>query len=283
MKQELTAAVLILALVCLMPFVGSAQEQNVQSSNIQEENSEETASFSITGAQNEETENVRAIVEEMFNYMRGKASYSVVDMTIHRADWQRVMTIEAWTKGLSESIFVIIAPPKDNGNGTLKKSREMWIYNPKVNRIIKLPPSMMSQAWMGSDFSNNDLAKSDSLITDYEHTLERTDTQDGKKVYFVKSIPKPGAPVVWGMQRLQIREDGVLLREEFYDEDLKLVKYMTTSDIRMVSDRLYPMVWRMQKVDAEGEYTQLDYKKLEFRDDIPDNLFTLSNLRTPRQ
>lgn len=231
----------------------------------------------------EDIEDVRALVEEMFDHLRGKASYAVVDMTIHRADWERVMTIEAWTKGISDSIFVITAPPKDDGNGTLKKGREMWMYNPKVNRVIKLPPSMMSQAWMGSDFSNNDIAKSDSLLNDYTHELEGTETHDGKTVYLVTSTPKPGAPVVWGLQKLKIREDGVLLSEEFFDEDLELVKAMTTTDIRMIGDRMYPMVWRMQKADAVGEYTQLDYHELEFKQDLADNLFTLSNLRTQRK
>ena len=197
--------------------------------------------------------------------------------------WERVMTINAWTKGQKDSLFFIIAPPKDDGNGTLKKGREMWMYNPKVNRVIKLPPSMMSQAWMGSDFSNNDLAKSDSMINDYTHTIVGTEIHEGKKVYVMKSIPKPEAPVVWGMQRLKIREDHILLSQEFFDEDLKLVKAMTTLEIRMLGGKLFPKVWKMQKADTKDEYTQLSYKKLTFEQDLPDNLFTLSNLRNPRR
>ena len=230
-----------------------------------------------------EFEDIEALVKEMFDYWRGKASYSTVDMTIHRTDWERTMTIEAWTRGETESLFVIIAPPKDNGNGTLKRGREMWMFNPKVNRTIKLPPSMMSQGWMGSDFSNNDIAKSDSLISDYVHTLEGTELHDNKKVYVVKSIPKPAAPVVWGMLKLKIREDSILLSEEYYDEDLELVKSMVASDIRMMGDRLFPKIWRMQKADAVDEYTELSYRELEFKDELPGNLFTLSNLKTPRR
>lgn len=225
----------------------------------------------------------QAIVDACFRHMRGKASISTVDMTIHRPDWERTMTIDAWTKGESESIFLITAPPKDSGNGTLKKGREMWIYNPKVNRVIKLPPSMMSQSWMGSDLSNNDIAKSDSLITDYEHTIEDSEVVDGHTIYTVKSMPKPAAPVVWGMLRLKIRDDGIMLSEEFFDEDLESVKIMTTLEIRMVGDRLYPMLWRMRNSDTEDRYTELDYKELEFLDDLPDDLFSLTNLRTQRR
>ena len=220
---------------------------------------------------------VRAAVE----YYRGKASVARVAMTIHRPDWERTLTIKAWTQGTQDSLFYIVAPPKDKGNGTLKKGSEMWTYNPKVNRVIKLPPSMMSQAWMGSDFSNNDLAKSDSILEDYTHSLEGTDTHDGKKVYIIKAMPKPAAPVVWGMQKLRIREDFILLQETFYDEAMQPVKIMTGSDIQMLGGKLFPKAWKMHKAGATEEFTRLDYLELEFKSDLPDRLFTLSALRNP--
>ena len=228
-------------------------------------------------------QDARTMVKEGFNYMRGKSSFSVVDMTIHRPNWERKMTIEAWTKGLKNSLFRIIAPARDKDNGTLKRGREMWMYNPKINRVIKLPPSMMSQAWMGSDFSNNDLSKTDSLIDEYIHTITGTRTHDGKKVYLIKSIPKPDAPVVWGMQKLKIREDHVFLSQEFYDEDFKLVKAMTTFKIQMLGGKMFPRVWRMQKAEATDEYTELNYKELSFKKNLKDSLFTISNLKNPRR
>jgi len=228
-------------------------------------------------------EDGRAIVQASFDYWRGKTSVASVDMTIHRPDWQRVMTMKAWTKGELDSLVVITAPAKDRGNGTLKRRQEMWTFNPKVNRVIKLPPSMMSQSWMGSDFSNNDLAKSDSLLNDYTHRIIGTESHEGKKVYVVESTPKPGAPVIWGMQKLRIREDHIFLTQEFYDEDLKPVKIMTARQIEMHGGRLFPTVWKMRKADSKDEYTQLVYRDLVFDKDLPDSLFTLSALKnSPR-
>ena len=224
-------------------------------------------------------EDVMALVKEAVDYYRGKASTATVDMTIHRPEWERTMTIKSWTKGQKDSLFFISAPPKDEGNGTLKKGREMWTYNPKVNRVIKLPPSMMSQSWMGSDFSNNDLAKSDSILEDYDHSLESVDKSDGMKLYIIKSMPKPTAPVVWGMQKLFVREDTILLRQEFYDEDLQLVKTMVGSELRLFGDKLFPGKWRMQKTDTQDEYTALNYLDLKFVDSLPDKMFTLSALK----
>ena len=228
-------------------------------------------------------QDAQSIIEASFNYMRGNASIATVQMIIHRPDWERNMTIKVWTKGQKESLFRIIAPPKDNGNGTLKKGREMWIYNPKINRVIKLPPSMMSQSWMGSDFSNNDLSKTDSILSDYTHTLTGTDNTDGKKVYIIKSIPKPEAPVVWGMQILKIREDNIILSQEFFDEDFKPVKIMTGFQIQMLAGKLFPKVWRMQKTDAKDKYTELVYNELSFKEKLDKSIFTVSNLRNPRR
>ncbi len=228
-------------------------------------------------------DNAQAVVEASFNYYRGETSMGTMDMTVHRPDWERVFTIKAWTRGEDQSLFRILAPPKDRGNGTLKKGREMWMYNPKVNRVIKVPPSMMSQAWMGSDFSNNDLAKSDSLIRDFDHEIVGTETHEGMKVYIIESRPKPRAPVVWGMLRLKIREDHIFLEEVFFDEDLKPVKTMSSSEIRMMGGKLFPAVWKMQKEDEEDEYTLLEYKDVVFDVEIPDHTFTLSALKTPER
>ena len=230
-----------------------------------------------------DTPDAAAIIEASFNHYRGKASVSDVEMVIHRPSWERTMRMSAWTKGTDRSLIRITAPAKDEGNGTLKKGPEMWTFNPKVNRVIKLPPALMSQAWMGSDFSNNDLAKSDSILNDYTHTLMRTETRGGHTVYVIKSMPKPAAPVVWGMQILEIRDDDVLLSEEFFDEDLVSVKIMTTREIQMMGGRLFPKVWQMQETDKQDQYTLLRYHALEFKDDLPDRLFTLNALKTQQR
>lgn len=228
-------------------------------------------------------QDAQSLVKAGFDYWRGKSSTFLVDMKIHRPDWERVVTMKGWTQGEKDSLITIVAPAKDKGNGTLKKGREMWLFNPKVNRVMKLPPSMMAQSWMGSDFSNDDLAKTDSILHDYTHTITGTEIHEGKKVYIIQSMPKPGAPVVWGMQKLKIREDNIFLSEEFYDEDLKPVKVMTGYDIRMLGGKLFPKKWKMETVDETDTYTELDYKELSFTKDLPDSIFTLSNLKKPRR
>jgi hypothetical protein len=138
----------------------------------------------------------------------------------------------------------------------------------------------MAPSWMGSDFSNNDLATSDSILNDYTHTLAGTETHEGHTVYVIESMPKPAAPVVWGKQVLKIRDDDILLSETFFDEDLEPVKRMTAREIQMMGGRLFPRIWQMQAVDKEGEYTLLRYHALSFMDDLPERIFTINALKT---
>lgn len=218
------------------------------------------------------------IIKKAFDHMRGETSTAVVEMTIHRSSWERQMTIKGWTKGQSDALFFIESPPKDAGNGTLKLGPEMWTYNPKINRVIKLPPSMMSQSWMGSDFSNNDLAKSDSILTDYTHSLINKERRENWLVYTVRSVPRPDAPVIWGKQESDIREDGIMLRQAFFDEDGIKVKEMITKEIGYLGGRLFPKEWIMRKADEENSHTKIIYKSLEFDTQLSDDLFKLSSL-----
>lgn len=113
--------------------------------------------------------------------------------------------------------------------------------------------------------------------------LDGQEVHEGKKVYLIKSVPKPGAPVVWGMQRLKIRKDGLMLQETFYDEEMQPVKKLSLSQIRDFDGKLYPKVWKMEKADAPQEYTLVEYQNLEFEISLPSQYFTLSNLRHPRR
>jgi outer membrane lipoprotein-sorting protein len=228
----------------------------------------------------QEPPDASAIIEASFNHYRGKASEAEVEMIIHRPTWERSMRMVGWTKGTDKSLIRITAPAKDEGNGTLKKGYEMWTYNPKVNRVIKLPPALMSQSWMGSDFSNNDLAKSDSIIKDYNHSLIGTETHEGHTVYVIKSMPKPAAPVVWGMQILKVRDDDVLLSQEYFDEEMLSVKLMTADQIQPMGGRLFPKIWKMHETDRPDEYTLLNYHSVAFLEDLPESTFTINALKT---
>ena len=224
-----------------------------------------------------------ALVRKSFNHYRGLASYAKMRMTIHRPEWVRTQALEGWTRGEEDSVIVITEPARDKGNGTLKRGNQMWTFNPRVNRVIKLPPSLMGQSWMGSDFTNHDLAKTDSVVVDYTHALEATETRDGHTVYRIKLTPKPGAPVVWGFEIILLRDDDIMLEEQFYDQDGQLVKTLIASDIQLLGDRLLPRVITMTQAADAQRFTRMEYDLLEFRDTLPDRLFSEAFLRNPQE
>jgi outer membrane lipoprotein-sorting protein len=203
-------------------------------------------------------------------------------MTIHRPDWERIMSMRSWSRGDKLSLVRVTEPKKDAGNGTLLNDNNMWTYTPKINRIIKVPSSMMSQGWMGSDFSNRDISKSTDIIDEYEHELTATGEDDGHVVYTITSIPHEDAAVVWGKEVLLVRDDYVLIRQEFWDQDDILVKTMQAGDIVEMGGRPVARTLRMSEVDTPEEWTEMVVNEIEFDVDLPANIFTLSNLRNPR-
>ena len=224
-----------------------------------------------------------AIIKAAIDHERDISSYSLITMTIHRPDWERSMTMRSWTKGMKKSLVRVVEPKKDEGSANLLLGESMWSYTPKINRVIKLPSSMMNQSWMGSDFTNNDLAKADDIVDQYTHTIKSVQQQNGKKVYIIESIPKDEAPIVWGKEIIQVREDYIMLEHEFYDQDGKLVKKLVTSNIKNMGDKVVASDLKMIKMERPDEWTRVVIKDAKFGINLPDQVFTLSNLRNPRQ
>ncbi len=229
-----------------------------------------------------QTMDAAALVKAAIDYWRDVSSVAVFDMHIQRPDWKRSMTMKVWTRGSKESLVRVTAPAKDSGNGTLLLDNDMWSYNPKVNRVIKIPSSMMGQSWMGSDFANNDLAKADDLVDQYRHTLLSTEQNNGHKVYVIQAVPNETAPVVWGREVLKIRDDYLLLEHAFYDQNDILVKTLKTTEIKVMGGKPIAARERMSKADKPNEWTEIVTREAQFGVVLPASLFTQANLRNPR-
>jgi len=236
------------------------------------------ASLAIADEERDATQ----IVRDAIDHWRGLTSYTEMTMLIHRPDWERSMTMQAWTKGDEQSLVRVMEPKKDRGNGTLTDEDSMWTFSPKINRVIKVPSSMMGQSWMGSDFSNKDIARADDIIDLYSHSILSTREEEGITVYQIESIPHEDAAVVWGSELLTIREDHVVLAHAFYDQDGELVKTLKSLEIAEMGGRTIAKRQRMIKTDNPDEWTEIAVNEVEYELDLKDSVFTLSNLRNPR-
>jgi outer membrane lipoprotein-sorting protein len=240
--------------------------------------------LSAAASANEGERDATQIVRDAINHWRGLSSHAEMTMTIHRPDWERTMSMESWSRGEEQSLVRVTAPRKDRGNGTLIDDNNMWTFSPKVNRVIKVPSSLMNQSWMGSDFSNKDISRANDIIEEYDHALlSETGQEDGVTVYEIESVPHEDAAVVWGRQVLKIRDDNVLVEERYYDQDDRLVKTLSTLEIREMGGRSVAARQRMSKEEQPEEWTEISVDAIEFDIELGDNVFTLSNLRNPRQ
>ncbi len=220
------------------------------------------------------------LVAAAIDNTRSATSYAELRMLIHRPDWQRTSSLVAWTRGRADALIRFTAPAKDAGNAILKNSEKMWTYTPKLNRVIRLPFSLMSQSWAGSDFSYNDLSRSDNLLHHYSLAVAEVGAEDGHAVYTIEAVPFDSAPVVWGKEEWVVRDDSVLLLQTFYDQDLKPLKRMETLEIRDFGGRTMPTRMRMSKLDESDHYTEVEYLRVDFDLSLEDRLFTTFTLQS---
>lgn len=228
-------------------------------------------------------QDAREIVKKSNDLLRGKSSYSLVTMKIIKPDWSREMQMKVWSLEPDFSLVYMTSPARDKGSVTLKRKTEVWNWLPSVQRVIKIPPSMMLQSWMGSDFTNDDLVRQSSIIDDYEQSIVTNETIDGLLCWKIQLIPKPEAGVVWGKVIMWISHEGYMqLKSDYYDEDGILIKTMLGSDIKKMDGRLIPAHWEMIPVDKPGQKTVFIYDELKFDIKTNKSFFSQQNMKRVR-
>ena len=223
----------------------------------------------------------KEIVRTSNNLFLGKSSVSSMNMTIKRPGWSRSFSMQSWSLGNDYYIIYILSPARDKGQVFLKRKNNMWNWIPRINRLVKIPPSMMMQSWMGSDFTNDDVVRANSIVTDYTHKLIGEEKIDNSNCHKVELIPKEDAAVVWGKIIMWIAKDKYFqLRVEYYDEDMELVNIATASEIRVMDGREIPSLLKIFPVKKPEHITEL---KIEFQDFdisyIKESFFSQQNIK----
>ena len=223
------------------------------------------------------------IIRRSEDHIRGKSTMAEISIEVERPRWSRTMDIKVWTLGTEYSFILLEAPSRDRGTVFLKRDKEIWNWQPKIEKTIKLPPSMMMQSWMGSDFTNDDLVKESSILTDYTHKIIGDTVLLERPCFIIELTPKPDAPVVWGKILSFIdKKDYLQLASEFYDEDGFLINQMKASKIKLFGEKLMPSLVVMTPIEEEGQKTILRYKSLAFDVDLEEKFFSKQNMKRLR-
>ncbi len=209
----------------------------------------------------------------------GKTLQGDFEMTVTTPAWERKLTLRVWMDRPRWSFVRILGPAKERGISSLRIDKEMWNYIPRIERTVKVPPSMMLQPWFGSDFTNDDLVKEGSFVTDYTHRLRGEREANGYPAYVVELLPKPDAAVVWGKVLYSVRKtDFVPLKIEYFDERGKLIRVLDYRNVQQMGDRTIPLLWEMRPADKEGKKTSIVVKRIEHDKSVDANIFTMRNL-----
>jgi outer membrane lipoprotein-sorting protein len=234
--------------------------------------------LSLTYAQN-----ATEIIKKADELMRANSNYSEIRMTIQKPDWSRTIGMKAWALEPDYAVMYITEPARDKGTVTLKRFNEVWNWLPSAQKVIKIPPSMMLQSWMGSDFTNDDLVKASSIVKDYNHKLIGEEKIEGYDCYKLELIPKPEAGVVWGkIITWVVKEKYLKVKTDYYDEDGTLVKAFNGSDEKKMGGRNIFAHWEMVPYDKPGNKTILDYDEIKFNIKIDESFFSEQNMKRVR-
>ena len=221
----------------------------------------------------------KEILEKVDDLWRGKSSFAEMTMDVVTEHYERTMKLKAWSLGKEDSLFIITYPPKDRGVATLKAGNDIWNYLPRVNRVIRVPTSMMMANWMGSHFTNDDLVKESRMSEDYTSEVTFEGNRDGDDIYELTLFPKPEAPVVWGRIVITVFQETLLpLRSLYYDEDGKLSRTMTFDGVKTLGGRLVPTVMILVPEDKPDEKTVITYESLELGLGLTKDFFSRSTL-----
>lgn len=235
--------------------------------------------FAIVG----QAQTAAEIIKKSEDKARGESSIMSMTMKIVRPTYERSVSFKSWGKGLDYSMTLVTAPAKEKGQTFLKLKNDLWSWNPTIARTIKLPASMMSQGWMGSDFSNDDVMKQTSIVVDYEPTLVGTETVAGKVCHKIKLTARENAAVVWGSIMIWITKDTYLqLKTQYFDEDNELIRTEIASEIKKMDDREIPTKFEIIPEDNKGNRTIVTIDAVDFNVQIEDSFFSQQKMKSVR-
>jgi outer membrane lipoprotein-sorting protein len=222
----------------------------------------------------------REILDRVDDLYRGESSHGRFTMTVKTVHWERALEIEFWDKGKTQALFRILAPKKEAGSATLRSGNDLWNFLPRVNRVIKLPSSMMSASWMGSHFTNDDLVKETRMADDYRYRITAETTRGGRPIVELTCDAKPTAAVVWGQVVVTVDRGHYLPVEiRYFNENHSLARTLTFSDVTSLGGRQLPAVLTLVPNDKPGESTTIRYEQLEFNVHLDDGFFSLRTLQ----
>lgn len=224
-------------------------------------------------------ENYVEIIKKSEELYKGKTSIGTFTMIITTPEYTRKIKMKAWNDGNEKALIITLEPKKEAGNKLLKIKNEIWSYLKNTETTMKLPSSMMLQAWNGSDLTYDDLVRESNTIKDYYIKFLKDEKIAGQMCWKFQLTPKPDAPVVWGKLYYWVRKnDNLPAIIQYFDERGIKHRTMKFEKIKKMGGRIIPTVWTVVNNRKEGHITQFIYNEAKFDIKIPQRIFSYREL-----
>ena len=225
-----------------------------------------------------------AVIRQIDAAERVQSSHSVARQVITTSGGdQRTLEMEAWSRDRNDKqLMVYTAPRRVAGDKILMldEGNDIWFYTPRTDRVRHLASHARRQKVQGSDFAYEDMAGG-SIEEDYTYTRMADEEIGDTPCHVLELVPTESGPHYSRLVLWADRERHITRRIDYY-EDGRLLKRLTTDDVRLVDGHWWAMSLCMENLQ-EGGRTAMETLEIEFDVDLPDRLFTTGGMKRRSQ
>lgn len=253
MARVMTRTLLLAAVLAVAAF-GLAQGTGTTSAN-------DVAAQDITA---------QDVLDRVVENLRGVGQWATLQLTVERPQRTTDYVMEIVTDGDKRSLARVTAPPREAGQAFLSVDTNLLIYNPRLGRSLRLPPSGRSNAFLGSDLSYDDLAGEE-----YRDQYDATIAGSNADAITLDLTPHPEAPTPYGKLEFRVqRATYAPLTLTFFDQRGNAVKRMSFSDFKTVDGRTVPERFEVVDLLKDGYRTVAAWTRVDYTTPVPDACFT---------
>jgi outer membrane lipoprotein-sorting protein len=220
--------------------------------------------------------------EEIINMRDDNEYFDTAEMEADMiiASGKRIITKTMVALSDRKNSLVEFTNSQDRGTKFLKREDDLWMFFPDAEEIIKISGHMLNQGMMGSDFSYQDVMESDKLTDLYDFEIIKEEDLDGRPCYVLEGIAREGVKVSYYRRVSWVdKERFIGLKEELYAQSGRLLKETKINKIEEIEGRWVAVDSVMENKLRKDTYTQFILTQITFNPEIPEETFSLQNLR----
>ena len=223
---------------------------------------------------------VDEIINKIDFNLNSKNRVITSEMVVHGRRATRNIVSKSWIIGTNKAFTQYLSPPREEGSKMLKLDDILLTYSPQTDRIIQISGHMLRQSIMGSDMSYNDVMEDKPLEQLYNATLEKEEDVNGRRC-FVLFLESKTEGISYPKRREWVDAEYFLpIKEELYAKSGKLLKSTSMDGIKKVGERWFPTRFIFKdELKKNSKGTEWIIKDIQFDQDIPEVVFSKSNLR----